>query len=146
MTLSLGRVPGHRYLCPCWECWLWRDAERRRRDTDRQAKRAAANAARSRYKARQKERLAAGLLEHGARAAYDAGCRCGPCRAWHAAAAVEQRHRRIEVGLADDDARHGTEHGYKEWGCREACCRDVHAAAELVRWRRRASRHDPADN
>jgi hypothetical protein len=71
-------------------------------------------------------------VEHGTRATYqNHRCKCGDCRAAHAAY-QRQFRRRADPGQAP----HGTDTGYSSWGCRCALCRDAHAIETNLEWER----------
>ena len=63
---------------------------------------------------------------HGTLHRYVAGCRCDECRVANNArqrAAVEQRKQHLQ------DAPHGTDGGYGNWGCRCDLCKHAHSVA-----------------
>jgi ssDNA-binding Zn-finger/Zn-ribbon topoisomerase 1 len=60
--------------------------------------------------------------QHGTRAGYDAGCRCGPCKKAEAAARKANRRQLTETGLAAGDPRHGTTMAYHQYRCRCEVC------------------------
>lgn len=81
------------------------------------------------------------MKPHGTCARYERGCRCPACKAAKSERGAADRARRMAIGLAPDDPRHGTENAYNNWGCRCAVC--VEGMAELRRGRPKLAPDDP---
>lgn len=67
-------------------------------------------------------------VQHGSSAYKNWGCRCDICAAAHKEQCARLYALRVERGLPEHDARHGTTAAYNGWGCR--CERCVEAAAD----------------
>lgn len=67
-------------------------------------------------------------LVHGTEHGHRRGCDCEPCAVGHREFVRTHQVSRFARGLAPDDKRHGTENGYRNWGCKCAPCRAANAA------------------
>lgn len=71
---------------------------------------------------------------HGTSRRYEAGCRCADCTNAARLASQERRQRhyaaRVEQGgvMVHPNAKHGTQVGYRNYGCRCQPCVDAHNA------------------
>lgn len=68
------------------------------------------------------------------------GCRCEKCTAAWREYINARRKLRYEIGLPEDDPRHGTKNGYYNWGCRcEVCKKAVSEYAHQLYIAKKAS-------
>ena len=73
--------------------------------------------------------LLPGDSRHGVNGYLNFKCRCDVCREANRQRSADQKVMRLEVGLPDGDARHGTLNGYSNWSCRCEPCKSAGAAS-----------------
>jgi excisionase family DNA binding protein len=80
-------------------------------------------------------------LKHGARHAYEVGCRCDACRTfWNEYQKTARDLRAEELALAADRLSHGTISTYRNHGCRCVACVEAQAVDNRRRLRGGAGR------
>jgi len=64
-------------------------------------------------------------VEHGTFLSYQRGCNCSPCKAANTEVAREQKEKRKRKKMPEE--LHGTDTGYRNWGCLCPRCKDAGA-------------------